>query len=49
MFMLSRILISFVTLVTLIGSNIADWNSPTSSASCGRRMRTFMGPGSSSL
>ena len=27
MFMLSRILISFVTLVTLIGSNIADWNS----------------------
>src|SRR6266496_4534322 len=26
MFMLSRILISFVTLVTLIGSNIADWN-----------------------
>ena len=27
MFRLSRILISFVTLVTLIGSNIADWNS----------------------
>jgi hypothetical protein len=26
MFMLSRILISLVTLVTLIGSNIADWN-----------------------
>jgi hypothetical protein len=26
MLMLSRILISFVTLVTLIGSNIADWN-----------------------
>jgi Family of unknown function (DUF6640) len=26
MFMLSRILISFVTLVTLVGSNIADWN-----------------------
>jgi hypothetical protein len=26
MFMLSRILISFVTLMTLGGSNIADWN-----------------------
>jgi hypothetical protein len=24
--MLSRILISFVSLVTLLGSNIADWN-----------------------
>jgi cbb3-type cytochrome oxidase subunit 3 len=26
MFMLSRTLVSFVTLVTLVGSNIADWN-----------------------
>ena len=26
MLMLSRILISFVSLVTLIGSNVADWN-----------------------
>ena len=45
MLLLSRILITFVSLTTLIGSNIADWNSthifselwpPHDSIACGR-------------
>ena len=43
MLMLSRILITFVSLITLIGSNIADWNS-TPPRNCGKGRRRSENP-----
>jgi hypothetical protein len=44
--LLARILVALVSIETLVGSNLADWNHTHISVRCGRRTLVFMEHGS---